>query len=355
MLTRARDQASGRIGRGRWPSAALTDGRVAVVVAVLVSALVVALIDAPRLTRGPLPEELLGDASWTGPRTMALLALSAGVCAAMVCGAVQRLFAAAGGFGVVAASALASGAHCLVFADVGGVLACVGAFGFGAAAAIASPLLRDRGLLSLLLVSLLGCGLIIPARRASLAEHARAAELAVAREALLQVGFSRVVISVSPDVALPFRQALAVSLRQPSHEAAVDVLCVEHGSLEEVAMMEAGWRGVRLEDGAPRALAQVAAAEASPPPFEVSVRELEARGPVAVVRPAEGRYRLSVVTPAGAVQQEFEDPTRGLRLRGDAFDRYQQMMAPLPPAAPVYLRVVAVATGRGSTWLKVPR
>lgn len=329
--------------------------------ALLVSAAVVAVIEMPRITRGPLSYEILYPGARPGPIALTLAAWAAGVVAAL-CGCVGlRPGRVAGGFGVVASAGLAAAVTCAVYGmwlpDVGRVWSLVGAATIGIAAALAAPLLRDRGMVSLLVVSLLLCAVIVPARRSGLADRGEAQRLASVREAVIQCGLQRLLVSVDPGLAIEFRQALAVSLRPPQREDPIDLLCVEHDSREERSLLAAGWRGVRLEDDEVRVFeaSESFAAMRGPSPFEVTVRELTDRGPVAVLDPSQGRFTLHVVTPAGAVRQNAEDPIHGIRLLGEAFERYQALMQPLPPDVPVYLMVDTPGLGRGSAWLELVR
>lgn len=331
--------------------------------AVVTGAVVVGLIELPRLGRGPLPDELLAPPPVSPlagllpvPRLAPLLALGAGLVAATLVCAFRRWRAAAGGFGTVAAAALAAAATSgfLMLAGPRPPEQLLWATGpvAGLACAALAPLLRDRGMVSLLVTALLIGGAVIPARRQAMTEATVAEQLTRARDAVLYSGLQRLLISVAPDLPLAFRQALTISLRPPHFDEPVDLLCVDHDSDEESSLVAAGWRGVRLSDGAPTTLAAATPAAPKPYPFQIAVRQLQDRGPVAVIQPPEGDFTLHVVTPVGVFHQNGSSPIHGLRLLGDAFDRYRQRMAPLPEGCLIVLRVETLLMG-GSPWFEL--
>ena len=88
-------------------------------------------------------------------------------------------------------------------------------------------------------------------------------------------------------------------------------------------------------------------------PFEVSVRALQERGPVAVVRPAEGVFTMRVGTPAGVVRQSAEDPLHGIALTGEALQQYRGLLAPLPADVVVWVAVEERGFAGASDWFEV--
>jgi hypothetical protein len=87
-------------------------------------------------------------------------------------------------------------------------------------------------------------------------------------------------------------------------------------------------------------------------PFRVTARALGSDGPSVVIEPPEGVFTLHVVTAAGAVQQHGEDPIHGLRLRGDARARYDELVRGLPPGTLVLMAVATPTFPRGSDWFE---
>jgi hypothetical protein len=222
----------------------------------------------------------------------------------------------------------------------------------GLAAAALAPWCRDRGVLSLTLVSLLVGAAVAFERRAALTEQERAQRLAALRDGVLRSGLARLVLAVPADVDLVTRQALAVSCWPPLHGEEVMLACVDDGSLAEQQLLAAGWRGLRLRQGRCEPIGSGDAPPPAEPPWEVELRPLDAGGPVAVVSPADGLFELAVVTPAGAVRQRGRDPRHGLRLWGEALARYRDLVAPLPAGAPIWVRVESVEGESQCRWLQ---
>ncbi|MCC6671472.1 MAG: hypothetical protein IT458_10445 [Planctomycetes bacterium] len=326
------DQASERNGSTRSGAAGL--GLVVGLGAALV-------IDLERLLGPPTLAEYLAGA--VDPLPSRLVETAAPVASALVALLLVLLLwqrgAWVGGFAVAAACALAAGGMGLVRArsplpdevPQWAVPVLVGLASAGVA-----PLLRERGLASLAVVSLAVGASVVLARRAVIPQVVEARALAHAREAALREGRDRLVLGFAPEHSPAWRRALVLSLWPPFLEPGVKSLGVDAGGEGEAALAAAGWPGLRVDAGA-------AVAPATRPDPSV-LGTLEGGAVPAEVRvPLSGaaaRVQVLVCTPVGVSASEAGAPSRELVLDPAHRAALAEAMGSLP---------------RGMSWLVIVR
>lgn len=330
------------------------------------------MIEEPHLRRPATPDEVLAGlvqgsyeagigwfSGWTASGTRFLTVAAAGLLAALLAVSLRGLRRAAGAFGIVVAAALAT-----VLTAFGWTLDLATTTPWGGAvtalvAALVSaplaPLCRDRGMLSLALVSLAVGGGAVTARRAALDDQQIAYRFARARDAVLQQGWTELIVSAPADTPLTWRQALARSLWPPLATVGLRIAAAIPDGEIESRLLAVGWRGVRLIDNGVETIGDDLAARPSPPPFpNATLRPRDANGPVVVGLPERGAFVLWVVTPAGSVRGTARDPgaVRGLRLWGPAADTFAELTAPLPRDMPIWASVEMPTGERLTPWLQ---
>lgn len=321
----------------------------ACVLAAAVGLVVLLMVQAPRLRRGPLPVEVL-DPTQLRPWGHALWsALAVAVCALVV--AAGPLRRGAGAFGVAMAggvAAAAAGWSLALARRAGGWTHPAEALAVGLLAGLAAPLLRDRGVPALLAVSLALAGLTAAARREALDEAREAARLTRLEQLVDESGHRRLVLAVPP--ATPVARLQALAWRRPG----VDLLSVRRGSDEIGELAAAGWPVVAADgaEGGKWSTSQPAARLAA------TARLTPERGPVVFVtrEPAPELLRLVAVTPAGALRGPAFEASRGAWLGSEALAAYRALVGPLPPRSPIAVRAKSDLPRAATTWfvLRLP-
>jgi hypothetical protein len=272
----------------------------------------------------------------------------------------MRRIARHGAFGRTAATVLAAGVPLLVAAHLPAVP--VGAYVLLAPVAAllalaAVPLLRERGLLSLALVTAVASGPTIAALRqarfdARAAAPVRAAQAATAPEAC---GSARVALLLDADLDPTFVRALPLALRPPFVDDARDVIAARADSM-------AGRWLLRME--LPAFVLSAAGIRPAPP------AGLGARldRPTLAVRAGLDRTRAEaalwirceggggglaavVYTPLGEETVALWDPAQGIP--ADEQRRLGRWLAPLPSGLPIRILVVAPATADAYGWTEL--
>lgn len=309
------------------------------------------LVIAGELSFGPpLPARYLGDrvGDWWQPLLGIGEILGPGLAVAVLLVIVNPLRHAAGTFGCVAAAALATTTSAALLLGMpemprAWLAAVVGGSG------LLAPLLRERGTGSLLLLALpIAAGAVV-ARRTAQSDGRAAQQLAALRSAALEQRREPVCIAVPEALGRSFRTALAKSLRAPYAEPGVDVVVLPAGTEEIGLLQTAGYPLLALADGA---ITATPGAEVETPPLSgAAARLLEGRGPIVVVEPPIGRWRLRVVTPTGVVGREVEDPAHGIGLADDSLRAYLEAVEDLPAGFAILVRVEGPSLPSGSPWV----
>jgi hypothetical protein len=315
----------------------------------LVVAGLLALIAGPLLLGPPSAAEYsAGAVRWMDGRialaaSLALPGLAAAACAVLV----APLRRCAGAFGAVAAAVLAVAlASLLTLASPLPRAAALAAAWLGAL--LASPLLRERGALSLALIALPIATLGVFARRSALSALEAAQELAALRQVVLEQTHRHVCVGVPKVRDVGFRLGLVWSLQTPNVASALDVTALPEDAPELELLRSAGHPLVAVRDGAVRVDAGGGLPQRAPAP--AAARLVEDRGPVVVPQPAQGRWTLRVVTPVAAFARTLDDPTHGLSLSGDDLRAYQSIVRALPTGVPILVRVEGPGFADGSDW-----
>ncbi len=218
------------------------------------------------------------------------------------------------------------------------------------------PVLRERGIISLLVVSVVVSLALVGARRQSLVLAEEAREISFLAAMISEGERQRHFIAVADDYPLRQRRRLALSLWPADQAQRIDLLCVEAGSLVEAQLSAAGWRGLRIEDRGYMILA--------PQPSEQGLgitfgrAELGLDGPsLTVEQVLEGNYLLRVLTPCGSLQELYEQPGGLLRLSRQRREEYARLVAGLPAGMPILLRLEARLGPARSAWtlLRIPQ
>ncbi|MHC5065016.1 MAG: hypothetical protein ACYTG5_13705 [Planctomycetota bacterium] len=222
----------------------------------------------------------------------------------------------------------------------------------GSMALVLAPCLRERGMGSLLLVSLLVASGLVLTRRDSLVIAREAQSIQVLRLAILDAGLRRHFISAGEEIPLRTRRVLALSLWPEDELERVDLLCLPAGSEIEDSLLDAGWRGMRITRGGFEVLEpRTPAAE---PMIELSYAGLKEGVPeLAYAQELSGRLAIQALTPCGTVQQIHVLPRERLRIEGERLQDYSRLVAGLPAEMPLLLRLKAVAGDMSSPWILV--
>jgi hypothetical protein len=309
--------------------------------------LAVGICASPRLSGPPWPIDYAAGVDPVWPQRVAhgLWLLGAGVVSALLQAAWARR--PRDRFGLLASVALASALAQALHWKAGQPLWAASAIG-AAAATLLAPLLRERGVLSLILVSLLVGAVTVVARRPGLEGARAAASFATLRDAVLATGERRCVVVAGEAFGDELRAALAHSLRPPFVAQAVDLFAAAPGSVEESGLRSTGFPGVRIDEG------RVHRLPALPPieqPFLEGVQFVwrDGHGPAAVVPAAEGSYLLRVVTPLKTLSWQGAQPAHGLQLADAEAKALRQVCAELRLTT-VAVRVERLPEGPPSPW-----
>lgn len=220
----------------------------------------------------------------------------------------------------------------------------------GLVAALAAPLLRERGTLSLVLLSLLVAAPIVLARRAALAMRDAAQAFAQLREPLLGTGLQRFLVRVAAELPVGDRELLVRSLRPPFVAEPIDVWLLD----DEALVLEIHRAGHALLDLREESLALLPAPPSPEPTLAgAAIRWIPERGPVALLPEPDGRFELRVVAPWRRWSLEVTDPQRRLQLRPQDQAELLADLASLGAGAKVLAHARAVAAGAGTGWLSL--
>ncbi len=215
-----------------------------------------------------------------------------------------------------------------------------------------APLMRERGISSLVLVSAVVAVGLVTTRRDSLVLAREAQSIQVLRMAILEAGLRRHFIVADEDLSPRTRRVLALSLWPDDELGRVDLLCLpDSGDLVE-SLRAAGWRGMRIKSDGFEILAATAPGAALP--IELSFAGLrEGRPELELAQDLRGGFRMQAVTPCGTVEQLLQLPEEALRLQGESLQAYSAMVAGLPAEMPILLRLQNQLTGEASPWILV--
>lgn len=313
--------------------------------AVIAGAVGCAMVYMPWHGAGPTPIQVLWGESVPLPwlsgvgssavLTVALLLLLPGL---------RRI----GWFGAVAAGALAGGLPAALLPwlapwlpiDLPGAWAIAGVL-LGAVLAALSPLLRERGLLSLLLVPALAAFPALWAFRAAIL-HAEAAAPLVALQAAVPL---RGPIALAwPDATDPtLRAGMVAGLRRPWFATDLDVWSVTADSPEQEWLRRMGVPLVRVAGAATALLPELPRERRLPAGSLRPEAGVAADASELWIRAGDlaGGGRWTVFTPLGALGGELDEQGNG-RAAGP---RWQELLALRERLRPLQIRVLVVSRG----------
>ena len=251
-------------------------------------------------------------------------------------------------FGCLAALSLAPALSFLIAAllPMHPAVAVLGGLGL---ALLMIPVLRERGISSLILTSILVSLALVSARRQSLIVAEEVAEIRLFRAMIQEGGLSRHFFAVDEAYPLRRRRNLALSLWPEGQAQRIDLLCVTAGSSDETALLASGWRGLRVV----REGYQIIEPQAQQQDSGIALRgaKLGPTGPDLSVRDLlVGSHLLRVLTPCGSLQQVYDHPGVVLQLSPELAAEYGRLIAGLPGGMPILLRLEASFGPARSAW-----
>jgi hypothetical protein len=314
-----------------------------------------ALAAGPRLWAGPSTEDwTLGRTEFLRLRTAAAVcACLAGVLAALSLWVLPRMRAAARGVGICCGASLAALAHVLLAANASGpVELAVEILPAAVLGFAAGPLLRDRGLLALLLAGVAVGAPLVLARRSMLADLERARVVQRLRDEVQSLAVTRAFVAADARVDREQRVALVHALRPPFVESPVALFSPDASIGEQALLEDSGFAGVCCIEG------QITHVEARPglasaaPTLRIDA-ELRADGtPLVQVRATRTPCALRVLTALRSYREPAREPSGGLALAEAVGKSFLSDVASLPSGTPILVRAES-ELGAVSEWLTV--